>query len=631
MQAAGQGERPRGGSALAAARRCPQQSALGRLRTRKRRGAGCRGCNGRRGTVGGAVPGPPCKAPSRQRLSSPLPLQVDRICRHSMWVPPQLPGARAPAVACRRRCAPPPHGLPQLPAPLAARCTRAVSAPAALRAAAERSPAPPAPAAPADIPMSNVQLINDLLPKSCSDPWLSAEDQFFCKRCCSLSTRRACLGTVGRKWNDGAGEPGRGGCAGGSAGRVRGRRVHMWGLHMQQEVHTSPSLPCPARARAADTQSCSWMSRDGKGLSVREVEYSIGELLLTLAGWRTRWAVGSSRAWWCSHATCAQAPASIPAPCLAPPRPGPRPLPAGVNFPYNIANVVNPATCREERLYTVLSPPEAYRCHHSATSLCRPRWALRSCLLPALHLLLATKRVRASRCAQRAPPAPHLPARSTAYFSVLASVDDPDDKIARPLGLAPDASCVVRAPARSCTVNFWSSDDVHFVMSSRWGTWCGRVGRQGAAAGTGTPPCACGVPPAAAVGGPGQAATVAPWAARQTGAPPGRSPAGTCGRPTQPSSAACAAPATPTACTAPARAASPQARPSATACTSQVRWWGGGRGRWHDRHACVGSPCRAFRARPHRPSARPRFRSAPVPPGPAGARGGAVAGAAAHL
>ena len=35
---------------------------------------------------------------------------------------------------------------------------------------------------------------------------------------------------------------------------------------------------------------------------------------------------------------------------------------AGVNFPYNIANMVDRTTCREERLYTVLSPPEAYTC-----------------------------------------------------------------------------------------------------------------------------------------------------------------------------------------------------------------------------------------------------------------------------
>jgi len=55
-------------------------------------------------------------------------------------------------------------------------------------------------------PLSNTALVNDLLPKSCSDKRLSAQDREFCKRCCSLKTRKACLGTTGRSWNDGAGE-----------------------------------------------------------------------------------------------------------------------------------------------------------------------------------------------------------------------------------------------------------------------------------------------------------------------------------------------------------------------------------------------------------------------------------------
>ena len=52
-------------------------------------------------------------------------------------------------------------------------------------------------------------------------------------------------------------------------------------------------------------------------------------------------------------------------------------------------------------------------------------------------------------------PSSPLP-RSTAYFTVLASTDDPDDRIARPPGLAPDASCIVRSPERACIVNFYA-------------------------------------------------------------------------------------------------------------------------------------------------------------------------------
>ena len=52
-----------------------------------------------------------------------------------------------------------------------------------------------------------MQLYEDLLPKNCSDSRLSAEDKFFCRRCCSLTTRAACLGSIGRRWHDGAGEP----------------------------------------------------------------------------------------------------------------------------------------------------------------------------------------------------------------------------------------------------------------------------------------------------------------------------------------------------------------------------------------------------------------------------------------
>lgn len=158
---------------------------------------------------------------------------------------------------------------------------------------------PPAPAARprpcADIPLSNVQLYNDLLPKTCSDPKLSEEDQFFCKRCCSLKSRERCLGTVGRKWNDGAGEPrvasafglraalrcnGRPHlgepCMGGAAGRPLGRG---WSrLLTRTFLLLISSRPAPYLAPPpADTQSCSWMSRNEEGLSVREVEYSIGE------------------------------------------------------------------------------------------------------------------------------------------------------------------------------------------------------------------------------------------------------------------------------------------------------------------------------------------------------------------
>lgn len=79
--------------------------------------------------------------------------------------------------------------------------------------------------------MANVDLIADLLPKSCDDQRLTPELKANCRRCCGYKSRDACLFRgVAQTWNSGH-----------------------------------------------DVQSCNWMSYTKKKEKVREVLYSLGE------------------------------------------------------------------------------------------------------------------------------------------------------------------------------------------------------------------------------------------------------------------------------------------------------------------------------------------------------------------
>lgn len=96
--------------------------------------------------------------------------------------------------------------LPPQPQPLHAhRC--------AARARARAPPAPHGGLCPLPsgcrsyVPLANIELVDDLLPKSCDDSMLTPVLKSNCRRCCGILGRDTCLfKSEAQSWNEGEGE-----------------------------------------------------------------------------------------------------------------------------------------------------------------------------------------------------------------------------------------------------------------------------------------------------------------------------------------------------------------------------------------------------------------------------------------
>ncbi|EFN51040.1 hypothetical protein CHLNCDRAFT_55404 [Chlorella variabilis] len=97
------------------------------------------------------------------------------------------------------------------------------------------------------VPNANIELIEGLLPQTCSDKLLTPELKRNCRSCERRATRGECLRGIAQTWNNGAG-----------AGK-----------------HPSMSISC-VLCPAADRQSCNWLSWNARGEKVREVNYTLG-------------------------------------------------------------------------------------------------------------------------------------------------------------------------------------------------------------------------------------------------------------------------------------------------------------------------------------------------------------------
>lgn len=128
------------------------------------------------------------------------------------------------------------------------------------------------------VPNANIELIEGLLPQTCSDKLLTPELKRNCRSCERRATRGECLRGIAQTWNNGAG--GQAGqavallCTSGAGTHRRWCRCRCCSTGAGK--HPSMSISC-VLCPAADRQSCNWLSWNARGEKVREVNYTLGK------------------------------------------------------------------------------------------------------------------------------------------------------------------------------------------------------------------------------------------------------------------------------------------------------------------------------------------------------------------